>query len=75
MLGVQVAWIGFTRVLVWLIPVDVGSVGLDRYTLLPLVAGSGGHRGWYTVAPARPGVTALTYATGFTDYSHLQCIP
>ena len=39
-LGVQVAWIGFTRVLVWLIPVDVGSVGLDRYTLLPLVAGS-----------------------------------
>lgn len=38
-LGLQVAWIGFTRVLVWLLPVSVRSVGLDIYTLLPLAAG------------------------------------
>ena len=38
-LGLQVAWVGFTRVLVWLMPVGVRGVGLDRYTLLPLAAG------------------------------------
>ena len=38
-LGLQVAWVGVTRVLVWLMPVGVRHVALDRYTLLPLVAG------------------------------------
>ena len=38
-LGLQVAWIGFTRVLVWLLPVSGRGVGLDIYTLLPLAAG------------------------------------
>lgn len=38
-LGLQVAWIGFTRVLVWLMPVGVRDMGLDSYTLAPLVGG------------------------------------
>ena len=38
--GLQVAWIGFTRVVVWLLPIGVRGVGLDGYTLIPLVAGS-----------------------------------
>ena len=38
-LGLQVAWIGFTRVLVWLVPVGVRNMGLDGYTLIPLAAG------------------------------------
>ena len=38
--GLQVAWVGFTRVVVWLMPLGVRGVGLDGYTLLPLVAGS-----------------------------------
>ena len=37
--GLQVAWIGFTRVVVWLMPIGVRG-GLDGYTLIPLVAGS-----------------------------------
>ena len=37
--GLQVAWIGFTRVLVWLLPVGVHDMGLDGYTLIPLAAG------------------------------------
>lgn len=37
--GLQVLWIGVTRVLIWLMPVGVRHVALDRYTLLPLVAG------------------------------------
>ena len=37
--GLQVAWIGITRVLVWLLPVGVHDMGLDGYTLVPLVAG------------------------------------
>lgn len=38
-LGLQLAWVGCTRVLIWLLPVGVRHVALDRYTLLPLVAG------------------------------------
>ena len=38
--GVQVAWVGFTRVLILLMPVGVSHMALDSYTLLPLVAGS-----------------------------------
>ena len=38
--GVQVAWVGFTRVLIWLMPVGVSHMALDSYTLLPLVVGS-----------------------------------
>lgn len=38
-LGLQLAWIGFARVLIWLMPVGVRHVALDLYTLLPLVAG------------------------------------
>ena len=38
-LGLQLLWIGLTRVLVWLIPVGVATFGLDEYTLVPLLAG------------------------------------
>ena len=38
-LGLQVAWIGLTRILIWATPVGVRHVALDRYTLLPLAAG------------------------------------
>ena len=38
--GLQLVWIGFTRVLVAIIPVgDVPTFGIDGYTLVPLVAG------------------------------------
>ena len=37
--GLQVGWIGITRVLVWLLPVGVHDMGLDGYTLIPLAAG------------------------------------
>ena len=37
--GLQVAWIGLARVLIWVMPVGVRHVALDRYTLLPLAAG------------------------------------
>ena len=37
--GLQVAWVGVTRVLVWLLPVGVHGMGLDGYTLVPLAAG------------------------------------
>ena len=38
--GLQLGWIGFTRVLVAIIPVgDVPTFGIDGYTLVPLVAG------------------------------------
>ncbi|MDE0448133.1 MAG: hypothetical protein OXH96_15825 [Spirochaetaceae bacterium] len=37
--GMQMAWIGATRVLVWLLPVGVHDMGLDGYTLVPLAAG------------------------------------
>jgi hypothetical protein len=39
MAGLQVAWIGLTRVLIWAMPVGVRHIALDRYTLLPLAAG------------------------------------
>ena len=38
-LGLQVAWVGVTRVLAWLLPVGVHNMGLDGYTLIPLAAG------------------------------------
>ena len=38
-LGLQLVWIGFTRVLVSVIPVDVATFGIDLYTLVPLFAG------------------------------------
>ena len=38
-IGLQVTWIGLSRVLIWLMPVGVSHMALDRYTLLPLVAG------------------------------------
>ena len=38
--GLQVLWIGATRVLIWLMPVGVRHMALDSYTLLPLLAGS-----------------------------------
>ena len=37
--GMQVAWVGLTRVLIWLTPVGVRHMALDSYTLLPLAAG------------------------------------
>jgi len=37
--GLQLVWIGFTRVLVSIIPLDVATFGIDGFTLVPLVAG------------------------------------
>ena len=38
-IGLQLVWVGATRVLVWMIPAGVRTFGLDGYTLLPLAAG------------------------------------
>lgn len=38
-IGLQLLWIGATRVLVWMIPDTGRNFGLDGYTLLPLAAG------------------------------------
>ena len=38
--GLQMAWIGCTRVVVGLLPLGVPGVGVDGYTLIPLAAGS-----------------------------------
>ena len=69
------AWIGCTRVVVWLLPLGVPGVGVDGYTLIPLAAGGGGHRGWYTAAPARPCVAILIHAIDTTDPSCFQGVP
>lgn len=37
--GLQLTWIGATRVLVWMIPASGRNLSLDGYTLLPLAAG------------------------------------
>ena len=37
--GLQLTWIGATRVLVWLIPANERNLILDGYALLPLAAG------------------------------------
>ena len=37
--GLQLMWIGATRVLVWMTPTGVLDLSLDGYALLPLVAG------------------------------------
>ena len=37
--GLQLVWIGFTRVLVSVIPAGVPTFGIDGYTLVPLFAG------------------------------------
>ena len=38
-IGLQLMWIGATRVIVWIIPAGVRNLSLDAYTLLPLAAG------------------------------------
>ena len=38
-IGLQLMWIGATRVIVWIIPAGVPNLSLDAYTLLPLAAG------------------------------------
>ena len=38
-LGLQLVWIGFTRVLVSIIPVGVPTFAIDLYTMVPLCAG------------------------------------
>ena len=38
-IGLQLMWIGATRVIVWIIPAGVRNLSLDVYTLLPLAAG------------------------------------
>ena len=38
--GLQLVWIGFTRVLVSIIPVGVPTFAIDLYTLVPLFAGA-----------------------------------
>ena len=61
--GLQLVWIGFTRVLVAIIPVgDVPTFGIDGYTLVPLVAGGAAVVAAICVATASIGVEILIFS-------------